>query len=79
MVMSKDPRRIAGTAVSFNFDLPRVSLSDARETRRGTGVIHSDYSNYQCWPPGVTVRVTESNDYPAGALIAVCTHDLGVL
>jgi hypothetical protein len=70
-------RLAVGTAVSFDFDLPRVSVSYPRERRVGTGVVVEE-SNYQCWPPGVTVRVVDSADYAVGTAIAVCTHNLRV-
>lgn len=64
-----------GDTVNFRFTPYRVSLSDPQPAQRsGRGVLLGE--SYQCWPPGYSVRVTESPDYAPGEVIAVGDIDV---
>lgn len=65
-----------GDIVQFGFTLEHPVAGRRGERRTGIGEIASDEVNYQCWPPGRTVKVINSADYKPGTYIAVATHNL---
>lgn len=64
-----------GTEVGFQFDLPRVSLSDPRATRSGRGVI-VDNQAYMARLRAYAIRVIDSPDYPPGSIVHVRSTSL---
>ena len=65
--------------VRFELTLEHPVSGRAGARRAGLGVIADDEVNYQCWPPGRTVKVSASDDYKPGERIAVATHNLSKL
>lgn len=70
------PRHPIGTAVTFAFSLHRVTLADPEIRRTGAGVVVDDQDYSVPDPPGYTVRVTASPDYPAGEHVHVSRFSL---
>jgi hypothetical protein len=71
-----DRRFTKGDVVAFDFTLDRPIAGRRGEKRSGVGVIANNDVDYQCWPPGYTVKVADSRDYKPGTYIAVCGHNL---
>jgi len=70
-------RFVKGDVVRFDFMIAHPVAGRRGERRSGIGTIATSEINYSCWPPGHTVRVSSSDDYKPGTLIAVASHSLG--
>jgi len=65
-----------GDIVEFGFTIESPIASQRGERRPGIGTIYDNEVNYSCWPPGRSVKVTSSEHYKPGQILAVATHNL---